>query len=47
MLNASGCYPDAKSYQVHQVSQSDQLRTLVRFQGGASAASNQRPHVVG
>ena len=40
------CYPFAKSHQDHLGSQSEQLRGLVTFQGGASLSSNLRPHVV-
>jgi len=33
--NASGCYPDVILHQDHQGAQSEQLRTLVKFYGGA------------
>jgi len=43
--NGSGCYPFAKSHQIHQGSQSEQLRTLVTFQGGTSDSSNRAVHM--
>jgi len=46
MLYASACYPVAKSHQDSQGSQSEQLRTLVTFSGGASVSGIQCPHVV-
>jgi len=36
----------AKSHRDHEGSQSEQLWTLVTFQGGVSVASNKRPLVV-
>jgi len=36
----------AKSHQDHQDSQSEQIWTLVTFQGGVSVSSNKRPLVV-
>ena len=46
MSNASRWHPVAKSHQDRQISQREQLRTLVMFQGGAWVFSNQLPHVV-
>jgi len=42
MSNASRWYPAAKSYQDHQGSQREQLRTSVTFLGVACVSGNQR-----